>query len=127
MYRVTIYTINCFEPVSPSPVLMSCHLHQHTCVLVPAGDDSHDPLRIAAEGWAKAIGIGRAEELRVMNAPRDVVAACTTCEGILAQDCLRPAPSCWTLNPVATSWVLDNDVQCWLLSVEALDSRRHSS
>ena len=116
MFRVTIRAIDVNED-DQLPVAF--------CLGIPAdcliASDSPNHRLIAAQGWAKAIGLARKSFLKnQLGAREEIIDACTSVRGILDTQDLAPAPR-FLCSPIGaettTHWVLDNLVESWLISV----------
>ena len=121
MFRVTIREIHCEEKFGKTVEVSAENATQCLVVrqLLP-GRASHR--RIAAEGWAKAVGIARQAFLSESRAPEKVIEMCTSARGILRSGQLHQAPQfLLDLAPEnGSQWLLDNCVESWLISVEPI-------
>jgi len=121
MFQVTIYLI---ETNEDEYLGTSFYLGDPmSCLIVPSVAAPEHEL-IAAEGWAKSLGIYRRDFLKTkVNAPANIIEACTSAQSILDKQELSPAPRfLWPeYERETTYWILDNRVESWLISVTCLD------
>lgn len=121
MFQVTIYLI---ETNEDEYLGTSFYLGDPMrCLIVPSVAAPEHEL-IAAEGWAKSLGIYRRDLLKTkFNAPAQILERCTCAQSILDNQELSPAPRfLWPeYERETTHWILDNSVESWLISVKCPD------
>jgi hypothetical protein len=119
MFSVTIRHIETSEDDQDPPLWIGDPI---TTLTIPS-TVATEPKLAAAEGWVKSVGLARRAYLKeTLNAPENVIEACTTVEGIFESDQLSPAPSylCFEGDNDLTHWVLDNMVEAWFISVRRM-------
>ena len=122
MFRVTIREIH-YEEKFGQTIEVSVR-DATECLVVaptlPSGRRLHKS--VAAEGWAKAVGIARRTSLSEFRAPQHIIEMCTSAKGFLRYGKIDEAPT-FLLDFTQESgshWLLDNRVESWLISVEPI-------
>ena len=119
MFSVTIRHIETSEDDQDPPLWIGDPI----ATLTIPSTVATEPKLAGAEGWVKSVGLARRANLKeTLNAPENVIEACTTVEGIFESDQLSPAPSylCFEEDNDLTHWVLDNMVEAWFISVPSM-------
>jgi hypothetical protein len=127
MFRVAIrhvdYLSDSFEHIYPG-LDNAIFLGEPVRCLVASKVSSDE--RIAAKGWVKSFGLERREFLKSNGAPEWLIEASTSVDGILKAFDLVQAPGCFCPyddDYKSKHFILDNHVECWLISVTRLQAR----